>query len=441
MSKINYLLIGFFIFTAMLFKNCQKNSSPLYESNIQLSVHEVGITEAFICIKCQREVIDKNNLKIERNGIQLKNYTITENLILHDKGLQPNQNYLYKAYIIEYDKKRAESNVLDITTMDTTEHDITWNLYRFGNIASSNLMDVWIIDNERIWAVGEIWMDDESGGSSYDRFSAISWDGKEWHLKKIFYETGSNAEILKIIGIWCFTNNIYWFAWGSVFLWDGDSYATKSYQRNTETNERVKIFWGSDTSKIYAAGTEGILLFYDGLSWEKIQIDLSEDINDIWGWSHNAEQLVLGVAADTYGAGNEYIFKINLDQSIEFETYPKSDHYSHLQLNSVWFNSPTKIMVGGNGLFVRDLGSDWEEIYFFRQTPFIRKIRGSEKNNIFFLHDGGMITHFNGFSWKTFGQFPLINWNNLSIKDDLIIVVGNDSQFAYILMGEMHNTK
>ncbi len=44
--------------------------------------------------------------------------------------------------------------------MDTTSHNFTWQTCTFGEHSNSVLYDVAIIDENNIWAVGEIYMND-----------------------------------------------------------------------------------------------------------------------------------------------------------------------------------------------------------------------------------------------------------------------------------------
>ena len=46
---------------------------------------------------------------------------------------------------------------------DTTSHNFTWQTWTFGEHSSSVLYDVVIIDENNIWAVGEIYLSDSLG--------------------------------------------------------------------------------------------------------------------------------------------------------------------------------------------------------------------------------------------------------------------------------------
>jgi hypothetical protein len=48
-------------------------------------------------------------------------------------------------------------------SIDTTSHNFNFQTWRFGEYSSSTLYDVAIIDENNIWAVGEIYLNDSTG--------------------------------------------------------------------------------------------------------------------------------------------------------------------------------------------------------------------------------------------------------------------------------------
>jgi len=81
----------------------------------------------------------------------------------------------------------ASSNKLSVTTMDTTSHNFTRETFTFGEHSSSVLRDVAIIDENNIWAVGEIYMNDSLSQPDPRPYSAIHWDGITWTPIKVPY--------------------------------------------------------------------------------------------------------------------------------------------------------------------------------------------------------------------------------------------------------------
>ncbi|MGB9664445.1 MAG: hypothetical protein ACPL25_05950 [Ignavibacteria bacterium] len=61
--------------------------------------------------------------------------------------------------------------------MDTTSHEFSWEITYLGDGGSSVLYDVAIINENNIWAVGEIYMNDSLGRPEPNAYNAIHWDG------------------------------------------------------------------------------------------------------------------------------------------------------------------------------------------------------------------------------------------------------------------------
>ncbi len=70
--------------------------------------------------------------------------------------------------------------------MDTTSHNFTWQTFTFGEHSTSTLYDVAIIDENNIWAVGEIYMNDSLGNPDPIFITLLQWNGtKPGNLIKI----------------------------------------------------------------------------------------------------------------------------------------------------------------------------------------------------------------------------------------------------------------
>ncbi len=88
-----------------------------------------------------------------------------------------------------------------------------WETFEFGGgIGSSYLSDVAIINENNIWAVGEIHTDKtdqfDSNGVWVQPYNAVHWDGNNWELKRIFI----NGYFYPLYAIFAFNENDIWFA-------------------------------------------------------------------------------------------------------------------------------------------------------------------------------------------------------------------------------------
>lgn len=91
----------------------------------------------------------------------------TNDSLIYSDSLFPNNNYYYQVSSIQSATGgQVSSNKLAVTTLDTTSHNFSYQTFEFGEPLtgnSSRLYDVAIIDENNIWAVGEIYVNDSLG--------------------------------------------------------------------------------------------------------------------------------------------------------------------------------------------------------------------------------------------------------------------------------------
>ncbi len=90
--------------------------------------------------------------------------------------------------------------------------------------SNSVLYDVAIIDENNIWAVGEIYMNDSLGNPDYKVYNAAHWDGIEWELKRIPYYYNGQTYYSGIKAIYAFNENDIWFGTGNMIRWNGTQF-------------------------------------------------------------------------------------------------------------------------------------------------------------------------------------------------------------------------
>ena len=263
--------IGLLLFIISL-TSCSTTEPPdSPEPALKLELEDVSCTEAWI-------TLTTNNLQLPAAINVLKNNSLSHSFILNTQdsllyidSLLPNQTYKYQVSSIQY---QVSSNELSITTMDTTSHNFTWQTWTFGEHSSSTLYDVAIIDENNIWAVGEIYMNDSLGNSI--SYNAVHWNGSEWELKRILYKGG----FWVIRTIFAFNSNDIWFS-GYIRYLNGQFLELPI--PDILIGWGINKLWGSSSSDIYVVGNEGNIAHYNGTSWTKIESGTTLDINDIGG--------------------------------------------------------------------------------------------------------------------------------------------------------------
>ncbi|MFO7525766.1 MAG: glucosyl transferase, partial [Ignavibacteriaceae bacterium] len=346
--------------------------------------------------------------------------------------LLPNQTYKYQASSIQHP---ALSNELSITTMDTTSHNFTFESWTFGTIGSSVLYDVAIIDENNIWAVGEIMIADTSE-NGYTTYNAVHWDGNQWELKRIpFYYQGDSL-YGQIYAVYAFSTDDIWFGIGSMIHWNGSLYRPISTQGIFQS--LVRKIWGSSSNDLYIVGNNGSIAHYNGTSWKKIESGTDLNINDIWGDYNEktGEWEILAVASNVNSSSEREIIHLENNTSQILSSNPIK-----WSLRSVWFKSGKKYYVAGSGIYEKNKLSaeKWANEPLDITPYYVNCIRGNDVNDVLGVGAFGDIVHFNGHNWKvdyTEASLSFGTYLSVDIKQTLFVAVGLDHNRAVILTGK-----
>ena len=411
---------------------------PAPKPEITLAQEDASVIEAWI-------KITTNNIQLPAEVTLKKNNTVeqtisllTQDSIIYIDSLLPKTNYSFQAFI-HTNTQTYESNELSVETMDTTSHNFTFQSWTFGTIGSSTLYDVAIIDENNIWAVGEIFMNDSLGNPDPHVYNAVHWDGQEWKLYRIMFYSicgQSHRTPYPAKSIFVFNKTDIWIAM------DGDQIARLN--DTTQTNIMCLPFsfvinklWGSSDNDMYAVGNNGNIAHYTNGLWTKIESGTDLNINDIWGdYNEKAgEWEILAVASNILQGFEKEVIKIN-ENSAEVLSKEGIDE----TLSSVWFKSNRKYYVAGSGIYEKsNLNEEtWKGDPLDITNYFIYKFRGVSLNDIVAAGGVGEVLHFNGSTWKSYFEEAGLNYGNyysIFIKGNTIAVVGVDAPKAAITIG------
>ncbi|WP_407931013.1 glucosyl transferase, partial [Ignavibacterium album] len=323
----------------------------------------------------------------------------------------------------------TSSNELTVTTMDTTSHEFSWQSWEFGTIGSSTLYDVAIIDENDIWAVGEINIADTSI-NGYTTYNAVHWDGTKWELKRILYKGG----FWSIRTIFAFSSNDIWFS-GYVRYLNGQFIELTI--PDILIGWGINKLWGSSSEDLYAVGNNGNIAHWDGRKWTKIESGTDLNFIDIYGStdSKTGEQQILAVCTRNLPL-DKGIYRIEGNTATQISSAP-----IQWELFALWFIPNRHYYVVGSGIYEKKFLSDstWKngplDITHYGTTG----IRGNELNNVFVAGAFGEFLHFNGITWKSY--INELGWFNgsyggVALKDNMVITVGYESAKAKILIGK-----
>lgn len=318
--------------------------------------------------------------------------------------------------------------------IDTTSHNFQWESFTIGGLGgSSYFLDAAIVNENDIWAVGEIYADSIQPWKPYN---AVHWDGDEWELKRIPTNSVVGLGFYPLKTVFPFdSDNIWMFSdAGSYCHWNGLEWESEYVP---ERQGGINKIWGSSPTDIYFVGTNGNITHYNGSSWQKLESGTDVDFRDIWGCrsSRSGEWEILAVTS--YGAvpsGDISILKIEgtTVHSINTTGLPSG-------LSSIWFIPGQVYYAVGDGVFRTSWpGRNWQAE---SGHPALYKvaIRGQSKNDIFITGSYGLVSHYNGKSWHHYNgsELPTIygGYWSISYKEDLMVAVGDAGVNGIILRG------
>ncbi len=427
-----------FIFLLILiFISCEKNTTPLTRSggpaiNVTLTAEYVGVSDAELCIKLDESLPNTRFQLFRDDSLLQEGELLNADTLLYDEGLLPAHNYTYRAFLINDGRRIAQSAGQNVTTMDTTSHNFQWETFEIPSpYGSGALYDVAVVNENDIWAVGQIYSDSAQPWLPYN---AVHWDGQQWEVKRIqvFYNGSYIIPVLN--GIYAFSENDIWVTSGVPKHWDGQNwtqYHLWDMGVLSQEDGGVTKIWGSSPNNVYFVGRGGTIVRYDGQSWQKLESGTDLPITDIWGVedSETGEPIVLCTATEKFDVSDHKIFKIGPAQGVSEINWPFADRRPY----SVWFKTLDNLFICGDGVFRIDPIRQYQ-LFTGLPTFFKERIRGNDINDIYSAGDFGLLAHYNGLTWWTQPNSTNDIFRGLDVKGNLTVAVGEKDHNALIIM-------
>lgn len=254
----------------------------------------------------------------------------------------------------------------------------------------------------------------------------MHWDGDSWELTRIYYKRNGNLSIIiPIRGIWVINQNNIWLAAGSIFHWDGND-AQLSYRRDINTSEVVEKLWYESNVRIFGVGNLGLIVQYNGSTWEKIESGTDLQLTDIWGLSEN----------DIYAVGADMSSRDNVVLHYNGSSWEKLPTDQNRKVG-VWGTATDNLYFVGDGIF-RLEGDSLCKLEPPVNIPkyFMEKVRGTAANNMFIVGHFGFVVHYNGSTWKYYTElYRYAIASSVAVNANSVLVVGTDGARAFIYHG------
>jgi hypothetical protein len=410
------------LYLLIIFSGCQQGIITQSLPVISLSGLDIGVTDVVLEIAVAN-ANHNQQVSLERDGQVIRQFICSSDSLIYDENLLPDQFYTYQAFLLGKGEKAYGTAEVKVTTMDTTTHEFEWETFNFGGqVGSSTFYDVAIINENDIWAVGELFADTLN---PIDIYNAVHWNGMNWELKRIYVDYNGEPTLAYLEGIFelseqeiIFTSGLPYLPenshWKLYHLWDMGVL--------DQSDGGVNNIWGTKLSNVYFAGRNGTIVYYNDLNWQKIESGISENIQDIWGVVNNEtnQPFILCPASQKLFPSEKIILNIQCDGTVIKDNWSFNDRKPY----SVWFKNRYKAFACGDGVFIRDFYGNWK-IFYDNIPYFLNHLRGTDVNNIFAVDDFGYINHFNGSTWQALPANTDGRYLAVAAKGDIAVAVGD----------------
>jgi hypothetical protein len=411
--------------------SCRETPTGTVNSSDNLiTVEDVGVTDAVLKLhKLGGSMPREIRLKRDTTTI-IEKTMLSPDTIIIDEGLLPKHTYRYELSVGITKSDEIESEV-QITTMDTTSHNFTWEIDTLGDGASSVLYDVAIINDTLAYAVGEIYKKDSLGNWDPNAYNLVKWNGQRWQLLRIqFYtfcgQAGTGSYPAK--SIFAFGPDDIWIGMNGsqVVRWNGQAQSPPEC-----TPVSINKLWGENPNSIWAVGNNGQIAHYDGSVWRKLESGTDVDLLDIWGspdgsivWACGWEDFKPTVLLKYQHSVWKKQYEDNLNK---FRI--RQDSLSGVLVSGAVFNKRLFVLTN-TGLYKTTWDTRGEGNRLtpypegFRAFPF--RLRGNTINDIFVVGQRSLIAHNNGMTFSRYEQFMDRNIMLYSVdqKGNTVIAVG-----------------
>ncbi len=433
MKKILLIALSVFLLSA-----CHNDNGPCltcpppYVPRLLLTANDVrSVTVELTLASTDTEAL--NAIMVMRDSIEVfvSARTDTEHIwIWPDLHLLPNHTYKYKAYRLNSSNLPVDSSAqLVVTTMDTTSHNFTWQIFTLGGVGST-ISDVAIINDTNVIAVGEIYQSD-----SETLYNASRWNGSSWSVFRIPYYYQGQPFYSPIRTVLALADTDVWFGIGNLIHWNGQIYEPIEFSPTVWGPHLVRKMFGQGKT-LYVVGDSGSIAFYDGTTWQKLSGGTTLAIEDIWGSTNSKTGglEILAVASDLLRNTDRKILKIS---GTTVTALSDSGVFAPLSqipppLSGVWFVPGREYYVAGGGIFTSRnpyCGSYcWsiDPASYYAPNDHNYAVRGNDVNDVVVVNEVGDILHFNGSDWRRFVQTTYGEYYSVAIKGNMLVAVGDN---------------
>jgi hypothetical protein len=422
--------------------SCHNSPTQPVIGTIGLKAYDVGVVDVTLDVHFN-STARQYQIKLGRTVVASGTARGSDTLVFID-SLLPQHAYTFRAVRLDSGSAVDSSDALAVHTMDTTSHNISWQVTHLaGQGGTSLLYDVAVVNDTCVYAVGKMFIND-SAGSGDGPFALATWNGKQWKLSEVIQEDYGGASFhQELKSLLAFSANDVWAAGDAGLMqWNGSSWTQMAFFiQGLPWTHVISKMWGSSDTSIYLVGAAGAVYHYTGTGWKLLNTGTTTDFTDIYGMydsTTNSEQ-IYAVAGNPFESYNFQVFSIVGDSITQI---PASGIAPYSPMYSVWFKPRSLLYLVGSGVYYAWPRQSWQlqSVPNNNETSFSEEIRGGDRNDVFVVGDFGDLIHFNGESWFNYKALVGNNvgsYHAVAAKGNLIVAVGySNDQTAAVAVGK-----
>jgi len=329
-----------------------------------------------------------------------------------------------------------------ICCLDSTSHNVDfWEIDTLGSpLTWSVLHDVAIIDEDNIWAVGEIIINEDDGTQT--TYNAAHWDGSEWELMAIV-----NTATLR--GIQVFEENDIWVTSGVIKHWDGQDWIIFNLWEMgilVEGDGSPMHIWGTSSENIFFIGDNGTIVHYDGNTFTRMDSGTDVTLTAITGTGYDN----VWVSGWVNSNGDYRTVLLHFDGNSWRKVVEYSPSGGIAQPDSLTGKISGVYTSNNEGLYVLtnrglyhcmtetngdcNLTGNPSDIFIYGWNDF----SGLSENDLFWVGGYTNIVHWNGSTFHLYEEIPYIGTPHaVDLVGNLVVIVGFHSSTAqaYVIRG------
>jgi hypothetical protein len=320
----------------------------------------------------------------------------------------------------------------------SNRRDYSWTIDTIQSGSMQTYMNsMWGSSSNNVWISGY----DSDNSKCIYFFDGTRWSSVNYpptYFVKHFYAVKGNG-----------TNNVFFVGAASYFNPSPppnflDSALVLQYSNgnwiyhNIHNSSALNALCIINGNEIWAGGSNGNLLRYQGISWEHYFLG-KEDVlinciaalnTDIVYASGHYEKIIIGQGA--YIA--DYFYKFNGTQWTLIDSNIVSNNFNRTSYPTNFRKINGNIFGSGDIGFVKMNGNTWEVI----RPDIYGQFNGTNENNIFLANQDFGVLHFNGQDWYRFDQLPSLSYYDVEVFSDAVFLLATDGYTSYIVRGKLN---